>query len=57
MTEQSAHFLLGPRQIPARAHTVGPGWNALLDQLHHDLLTLAPGHQIDSLTSWDSLSS
>ncbi|MFI1203465.1 hypothetical protein ACH4VR_29220 [Streptomyces sp. NPDC020883] len=28
------------RQIPTWASTVGPGWAALLDQRHHDLLSL-----------------
>jgi hypothetical protein len=39
------------RQIPAWASTVGPGWAALLDQLHQDLAVLAPDYQIDSLGS------
>lgn len=29
------------RQIPAWASTVGPGWVALLERLHRDLLALA----------------
>ncbi|UQA97117.1 hypothetical protein [Streptomyces halobius] len=30
---------------------VGPGWTALLDQLHRDLLTLAPDYQLDDLAT------
>lgn len=39
------------RQIPAWASTVGPGWAALLNQLHQNLAALAPDYQIDSLSS------
>jgi hypothetical protein len=35
-------------QIPARAASVGPGWRALLDQLHRRLHDLAPTYQLDS---------
>ncbi|MFI7095916.1 hypothetical protein [Streptomyces lydicus] len=51
LTDQSTHSIWSPRQIPAWAHTVGPGWTALLDQLHRDLLTLASDYQLDSLTT------
>ncbi|MBB5939527.1 hypothetical protein [Streptomyces zagrosensis] len=51
MTDQNTHSTRSPRQIPAWTHTVGPGWTALLDQLHRDLLTLAPDYQLDSLTT------
>ncbi|WP_200259814.1 hypothetical protein [Streptomyces sp. HSG2] len=50
MTDQSTDSIWSHRQVPAWAHTVGPGWTALLDQLHHDLLALAPDYQLDSLT-------
>lgn len=36
------------RRIPAWADIVGPGWAALLDQLHRDLLALDPGYRIES---------
>lgn len=36
------------RQIPAWASTVGPGWTALLDQLHHDLLSLDTEYRVES---------
>ncbi|WP_405775533.1 hypothetical protein [Streptomyces sp. NBC_01538] len=39
------------RQIPAWASTVGPGWAALLDQLHHDLTDLDPNYRIEEFTT------
>ncbi|MFK0154318.1 hypothetical protein ACIQVK_19860 [Streptomyces sp. NPDC090493] len=35
------------RQIPAWSTTVGPGWAALLDQLHRDLTALDPDYRIE----------
>lgn len=35
------------RQIPAWADTVGPGWVALLDQLHRDLLALDTDYRLE----------
>ncbi|MEH6374748.1 hypothetical protein V7793_10510 [Streptomyces sp. KLMMK] len=36
------------RQLPAWARTVRPGWAALLDQLHRDLLVLDAGYRIET---------
>lgn len=36
------------QQIPVWVETVGPGWVALLDRLHHNLLVLDPGYRIES---------
>ncbi|MFD7444055.1 hypothetical protein [Streptomyces sp. NPDC059909] len=45
-TATGSRLLTG--QIPAQAHTVGPGWDTLLDRLHRDLVALAPDYQIES---------
>ncbi|MET9406021.1 hypothetical protein ABZX90_09590 [Streptomyces sp. NPDC002935] len=39
------------RQIPARASTVGPGWAALLGQLHRDLAALDPAYRIEEFAT------
>lgn len=36
------------RQIPVWVATVGPGWAALLDRLHHGLLALDVDYRIES---------
>ena len=36
------------QQLPAWAHTVGPGWAALLARLHEELLALAPDYRIET---------
>ncbi|MGW3274158.1 hypothetical protein ACWDFH_22195 [Streptomyces kronopolitis] len=38
------------RQIPAWASTIGPGWAALLERLHRDLLALDVEYRIESFT-------
>lgn len=44
------------RQIPAWVAAVGPGWAAMLDQLHHGLLALDADYRIESFgTKFGSL--
>ncbi|MFF9510943.1 hypothetical protein ACF1BU_31185 [Streptomyces sp. NPDC014724] len=38
------------RQIPAWTPTVGPGWAALLEQLHQDLITLDADYRIEAFS-------
>ncbi|MFG2586121.1 hypothetical protein [Streptomyces malaysiensis] len=51
MTDQSIQSTGNERQIPTWIHISGPGWTSLLNQLHHDLLALAPDYQLDGLTT------
>ncbi|WP_406349800.1 hypothetical protein [Streptomyces sp. NBC_00658] len=37
------------RQIPDRAHAVGPGWLPLLGRLHERVITAWPGYQLVDL--------
>ncbi|WP_371792911.1 hypothetical protein OG285_31745 [Streptomyces sp. NBC_01471] len=39
------------RQIPTWAFTVGPGWAALLNQLHHDLTDLDPSYRVEEFAT------
>jgi hypothetical protein len=43
--------LTNERQIPVWASTVGPGWAALLDQLHRDLTALDPVYRIEEFVT------
>lgn len=45
------HAPTAERQIPAWVSTVGPGWAALLDQLHRDLSALDPAYRIEEFTT------
>lgn len=47
MTDDTRLTETPDRQIPAWVPTVGPGWTALLDQLHDDLLALDPDYRIE----------
>ncbi|MDT0345057.1 hypothetical protein [Streptomyces litchfieldiae] len=47
MTSDSIADTIRDGQIPARADSVGPGWGALLDELHRRLHAIAPTYQLD----------